>query len=183
MASSRLSTDWSAMGAMVLDRFDFILRMRMRGAPAIIGAVFLGTLALSLLLFLLLGNGMVGRILFFPAQAGRRLIAEQRFLPRQGSIEKDVAELAEGVLLGPTRHDALRIFPRGGSVIAAMANGRTLYLDLSPQLLADDPEVPLKGQDALDALTQSLKFNFPRFKEVVFLIDGQSPRFAEKKKI
>ncbi|MGA2975765.1 MAG: GerMN domain-containing protein [Spirochaetia bacterium] len=168
---------------MVLDRFDFILRMRIRGTPAVIGAVFLGTLTLSLLLFLFLGDGRVGRILFFPAQASRRLIAEQRFLPRRGSIEKDVVELAEGVLLGPTRHDALRVFPRGGSVIAAMVSGRTLYLDLSPQLLADDPEVPLKGQDALNALDHSLKFNFPRFQEVVFLIDGQSPRFAEKKKI
>ncbi len=157
--------------------------MRLRGKPAIVGYIFLGTLALSLLLFLLIGNGNVSRVLFFPPQSGHRLVAEQRFLPRHRGLELDAEELAEGVLLGPTRHDALRLFPRGGSVISVMASGKTLYIDLTPQILEDDPEVPIKGQDALDALGRSLRFNFPRLKEVVIFIDGQQPRFAEKKKI
>ena len=168
---------------MVLDRLDFLLRLRLRKAPAICGAVLLGTLALSLLLFLLAGNGRVERTMFFPNQSGRRLITEQRFLPRQGSLEKDIKEVAEGVLLGPARPDAQRLFPRGASVLAVMANGRTLYMDLSPALLAQDPELPLTGQAALDALERSIRFNFPRFRDFVFLIDGQSPSFSRNKKI
>lgn len=167
----------------MLDRLDFILGMRLPKRPAIVGAVFLGVLALSLLLFLLLGNGQVHRVLFFPAESGRRLLAEERFLPRHRSLEQSVSELAESVFLGPTRHDAVRLFPRGGSVIVALVHGRTLYLDLSSQLLADDPEVPLKGQDALDALARSIRYNFPRLGEVVFYIDGQLPRFPDKKNI
>jgi hypothetical protein len=167
----------------VLDRFDFILGMRLRGKAAILGLAFLGTLALSLLLFLFLGNARVSRILYFPTQGGRRLVAEQRYVPRQRGMEKDVAELAEGVLLGPTRHDAVRLFPRGGRVVSAMVSGRTLYLDLSPQVLLEDPEVPLKGAEALNALTRSVRYNFPSLKDVVFFIDGQQPRFPEKKKI
>jgi hypothetical protein len=139
--------------------------------------------ALSLLLFLLVGNGRVERTMYFPAQTGRRVIAEQRFLPRQGSLENDIKEVAEGVLLGPARPDARRLFPRGGSVLAVMMNGRTLYMDLSPAVLAKDPEVPLTVQAALDALERSIRFNFPRFRDVVFFVDGQSPRFAENKKI
>jgi hypothetical protein len=157
--------------------------MRLRGKPAIVGYIFLGTLAVSLLLFLLLGNGKVNRVLFFPGQSGRRLVAEQRFLPRHRGLEREATELAEGVLLGPTRHDALRLFPRGGSVISVMASGKTLYVDLTPQILVEDPEVPLRGQAALDALGKSLMFNFPRLREVVIFIDGQQPRFADKKKI
>jgi hypothetical protein len=168
---------------MVLDRLDFLLHVRLNRKAAICGGVLLGTLALSLLLFLLLGNGRVERTMFFPAHSGKRLIAEQRFLPRQGSLEKDIKEVAEGVLLGPARPDAQRLFPRGATVIAAMVNGRTLYVDLSAGLLAQDPEVPLKGQAAFDAFARSIRFNFPRFREVVFLIDGQVPRFAENKKI
>jgi hypothetical protein len=167
----------------VLDRFDFIVRMRLRGRPAILGLVFLGVLVLALALFLLVGSRNEGRILYFPAQGGGRMVAEERFLPRKHSLEGNVAELVEGVLLGPTRNDAVRIFPRGASVISAMISGRTLYLNLSPRLLVDDPEVPLKGTDALTALARSIRFNFPRVREIVFFIDGQPPRFAEKKNI
>ena len=167
----------------MLDRLDFLLRLRLSKAAAICGEVLLGTLVLSLLLFLLFGNGRVERTVFFPAHSGRRLIAEQRFIPRQGSLEKDIKEVAEEVLLGPSRPDAKRLFPRGATVIAAMVSGRTLYLDLSPMLLAQDPEVPLRGRTALDALARTIRFNFPRFRGVVFFIDGQAPRFAENKKI
>ena len=167
----------------MLGRYDFLLRTRFRGRPAILGAAFLGVLILSALLFLFFGNGKTERLLFFPSQTGRRLVAEERFLPRHRTLEENATELAEGVLLGPTRHDALRIFPRGGSVLSALVHGRTLYLDLTPNLLADDPDVPLKGKDAFDALARSIRFNFPVIREIIFFIDGQSPRFAEKKNI
>ena len=167
----------------MLDRLDFILRLRLRGRPLVIGAAFLGVLVLSLVLFLLEGNGKVVRVLFFPAQAGRGMVAEERLLPRHRILEQDVSELAEGLLLGPTRHDALRIFPRGGSVLSSFVRGRTLYIDLSPRLLVEDPEVPLKGEDALSALARSIKFNFPRVRQIVFFIDGQTPHFPAKKNI
>ncbi len=167
----------------MLGRYDFLLQTRLRGRPAIIGMVFLGLLVLSLLLFLFLGNSSVERLLFFPSQTGRRMVAEERFLPRHRTLEENVTEVAEGVLLGPTRNDAERVFPRGGAVLAALIHGRTLYLDLTPNLLADDPEVPLKGQDAFDALGRSLRFNFPSIREVVFFVDGQLPRFTPKKNI
>ena len=167
----------------MLGRFDFLLQTRLRGRPAILGIAFLGVLILSVLLFLFLGNGKTERLLFFPSQTGRRFVAEERFLPRHRTLEENVAELAEGVLLGPTRHDALRVFPRGGSVLSALIHGRTLYIDLSPNLLADDPDVPLKGAEAFDALGRSLRFNFPAIREVVFFVDGQLPRFDGKKNI
>jgi hypothetical protein len=165
-------------GVTVLSRLGIISRVREKGAPAVLGLAFVGVLALSLLLYLALGNGATSRILFFPVQKGRRLVAEQRYLPRKGGIEKDIVELVEGVLLGPTRHDAQRLFPHGGRVTAAMLGGRTLYLDLTPAILADDPEITLRGREALDALARTIRFNFPRVREVVFLVDGQSPRFA-----
>ena len=167
----------------MLDRFDFLLRMRLRGTPAAIGAAFFGTLGVSLLLFFLFGNSRVGRILYFPAPPIGRVVAELRFVPRHLTVEENVEEAADNVLLGPTRHDALRLFARGATVTAVMVSGRTLYLDLTPQILLDDPEVPLKGQDALAALTRSLRTNFPRFTEVIYFIDGQAPRLEEKKKI
>lgn len=167
----------------MLDRLDFMLRVRLRGRPLILGAALLGVLLFSLLLFFLAGNGKVARVLFFPAQTGRGMVSEERLLPRHRILEQDVTELAEGVLLGPTRHDALRIFPRGGSVFSSLVHGRTLYIDLSPRVLVEDPEVPLKGEDALTALARSIRFNFPRLRQIVFFIDGQLPHFPAKKNI
>ena len=167
----------------MLDRLDFLLRIRLRGRPAAIGAAFVGTLAVSLLLFFFFGDSRVSRILYFPSQPSGRLVAETRFVPRHPTLEENVQETADNVLLGPTRHDALRLFPRGATVTAVMVSGRTLYVDVTPQILADDPEVPVKGVDALAAFARSLKQSFPRFADVVFFIDGQAPRFPEKKKI
>jgi len=167
----------------VLDRLDSILRMRLRGAAGGAGIAFGAVLVVSLLFFFLWGNGRVGRILYFPATAGRGQVAEMRFMPRHSSLEASVEETANNVLLGPTSPDAQRLFARGALVSAVMVSGRTLYVDLTPQVLIDDPEAPRKGQDALAILTRSLRRNFPRFTEVVYLIDGQVPHFPEKKKI
>ncbi len=167
----------------MLDRLDFILRMRLRGAAAIVGGVFAGALVISLAWFLLFGNSRVARVLYFPAASGSRVLAELRLMPRHAGVEASVQETADSVLLGPTRPDADRLFPRGATVTAVMASGRTLYVDLTPQVLQADPEVPLATRDALNVLTRSLRQNFPRFTQVVYLIDGQVPRFAEEKKI
>jgi hypothetical protein len=167
----------------VLDRFDFITRMRVRGTPAVLGIVFLGVLAVSVGLYFLVGNSRSSRVLFFPTQDGRRLVAEERMVPRHRAAEQNVTELVEGVLLGPARQDAARLFPRGGRVLSAMAAGRELFVDLSPQILLVDREVPLAGDAALAALRRTIRFNFPRFREVVFYIDGQAPVFPGEKKI
>jgi hypothetical protein len=161
----------------VLERLDFLLSMRLRGKPATIGAVFLGVLVLSLLFFLLLGNGKTSRVLFFPGVTGRRLVAEERLIPRQPTREAEISQTAEEVLLGPARNDALRLFPRGARVISTFVEGRTIVMDLSPLVLLADPEVPLRGQEALAVLERSLRYNFPHLREVDFFIDGQPPRF------
>lgn len=161
----------------MLDRLDFLLRLRLRGKPATIGAVLLGVLVVSLLLFFLFGNAKVSRVLYFPGLSGQRLVGEERLIPRQGTLVAEITQTAEEVLLGPARNDALRLFPRGGRVIAAFVEGRTIIMDLSPLVLLADPEVPLRGSAALDALRKSLLFNFPHLREVDFFIDGQPPRF------
>ncbi len=161
----------------MLDRLDVLVRARLRGVPAILGAVLVATLAVSLLLFFVLGNARASRVLFFPGPGQGRLVAEERLLPRHGSLEANVEETAEAVLLGPARSDAQRLFPRGGRVVSVFLIGRTIVLDLSPQILADDPELPVRGRAALDALERTVRFNFPRLREVDLYVDGQRPRF------
>jgi hypothetical protein len=167
----------------VLDRFDFLLRVRLRGAAAGVGIALMAALAVSLLGFFLLGNARVPRILYFPGMSGTRTVAELRFVTRRSTLAANVRETVESVLLGPSRANAERLFPRGATVLAVMVSGRTLYLDLAPQVLAKDPEAPLGTPKALGILTRSLHLNFPRFSKIVYLIDGQVPTFPGEKKI
>ncbi len=64
-----------------------------------------------------------------------------------------------------------------------MLRGHTLYLDLTARVLEVDPEVPLSGSEAFEALDKSILLNFPRVHEIVLYIDGQLPRPAAKKNI
>jgi len=182
MVCARSFHDSNAAGVPVLSRLDFILQARLKGRPAMVGGVFAGALLLSVLLFLLLGNGKVSRVLFFPVGHGTRLAAEQRLLPRQHSLEGDVRDLVEGVLLGPMRHDLARVFPRGAAVRALVVHNRILYVDLAPSAALPDPEAPLRGAAAAEVLARSVRANFPRLREVVVFIDGQALQGPEQKK-
>lgn len=156
-------------------RLDFILQARLRGRPAIVGGVLLGALAVSLLLFLLLGNGKVPRVLFFPDTRGSRLVAEQRALPRHRGLEQEARELVEGFLLGPLRPDLARAFPRGVTVQSLLVRNRVLYVDISASAALPDPEVPLEAGEALEVLARAIRVNFPRVREVQATIGGQLP--------
>jgi len=167
----------------VFSRLDFLLDMRLKGRAGIAGWVLLGALVLSLVLFFFVGNARVERILYFPREHGKGSVAESRFLTRRTTLEGNITELVNGVLLGPARHDAARAFPRGATVRAAMIHGHTLYLDLTARVLAQDPDVPLGVGEAFDILMQSIRFNFPRVRDIVVYLDGQVPSLPEKKNI
>ena len=125
LASAHSSRDSNDTGVAVLDRLDFLLRMRIRGKPAILGLVFLGILALSLLLFPRFRR---------PDGATRssfsRLTRANAWSPRSVSSPATAVWSATSLSSwrasssGPTRHDALRIFPRGASVLSALMHGQ-----------------------------------------------------------
>lgn len=162
---------------------EFIRDLRVRGRAAIVGYILLGTLAVSVLAFFIVGDHRVERVLYFPREHGNGFVAEPRFLTRHRGLEASITELVNSVLLGPSRPEAARLFPRGATVRAVMVRGHTLFLDLTSQVLVADPEVPLTGAGAFDALGKSIRLNFPRVREIVLYIDGQVPRFSGKKNI
>jgi hypothetical protein len=99
-------------------------------------------------------------------------------------VEGDLEELVNGVILGPVSHDSARLLPRDTTVRALFLRGRVMYLDLSAEaVLTGNDDYPLRGEAALEALRKTIRFNFPRVREVFLLVDGQIPRFGEKKKI
>jgi hypothetical protein len=172
----------------VQGRLDFILKARLSGRPAIVGGTLIGALAVSLLLFFLLGNGKVQRVLFFPDMRGSRLVAEQRSLPRHRGLEEEARELVEGFLLGPLHPELARAFPRGATVQSLVVRNGVLFVDISAAAALPDPEVPMQAREALEALARAIRANFPRVRKVQATIGGQVPAVRalpaeEKKKI
>lgn len=154
------------------------------GRPAAVaGFSLFGVLALSLLVFFIWGNGRVKRVLFFPLEISGRLVSEERMLANHHNLEADLRELVDEEILGPERHDAALLIPRELTVRSLFVRSRVLYLDLSADFVTAGPDYPLRGKEALDAMRRSINFNFPRVREVAVTIDGQEPRFPEKKKI
>ncbi len=165
----------------MIDRWGWLSRVRLGRPPLAAGIVLLSVLSFSLLFFFMVGDRRGKRVLFFPGEKAGGLVAEERFLPNHGDVEKDLEELVNGVILGPVNHGSARLLPRDTTVRALFLRGHVLYIDLSADMVLAGREYPLRGKEALDALHRTICFNFPRVREVFFLVDGQIPYFGEKK--
>ncbi len=167
----------------MLDRLDFLRRIRLDRKQMAVGLVFLGVLALSLALAFTVGGARARRVVVFPAAGSARIVAEERYLPNHHDLEKNLRELVDGEILGPAARGSALLFPRDVTVRSLFVRSRVLYMDLSPELVLEGPEQPLHGEQALAVLEKSIRFNFPHVRSVVFTVGGQVPRFsAEEKK-
>jgi hypothetical protein len=170
-------------GAEVISRRFRMDNFRVDRSASIVGIVFLGALAVSILLFLLVGNSRVKRVFFFPASTDGRIAAESRLVPNHGDIELDIREFVEGEILGPVDYDFKLLMPREVTVRTLFVRSRVLYVDLSADFAVLGQGLPLGKAEMLDELKAAISFNFPRIREIVFLVDGQTPVFARTDKI
>jgi hypothetical protein len=136
-------------------------------------ALFLLLLLLSLVLFLT-GRHWARRTLFFPEISSPKLVGETRFLPRRGSLERDVQLLVEEAILGPELPMHRPLLPRETRLVSVLARQGRVYLSLSRGLLRE--EAAFAPEQALQALGNVLLFNFPRIRHLELLIEGQVPR-------
>jgi hypothetical protein len=138
-------------------------------------SLFLFLLLVSLALFLS-SRSWARRTLFFPEISSSRLVGETRFLPRRRSLEQDVHLLVEEAILGPEMPMHRPLLPRETRLISVLARQRRIYLSLSSGILREGGESPFTPEQALQALSNVILFNFPRIRRLELLIDGQVPR-------
>jgi spore germination protein GerM len=167
----------------VLVSLDFLSRIHLGRRALIAGSALVAVLLVSLFFFFLVGYKREKRVLFFPREGSAALAAEERFLPNHRDLEVDLRKLIEEVILGPAGHDEVRLIPREVTVRSLSVQNHVLYLDLSADIVTAGHEYPLHGDEALEALKKTILFNFPKVREVAVTVDGQVPRFGEKKKI
>jgi hypothetical protein len=128
---------------------------------------------LSLALYLLVPGSLTRTVLKFPGEISHVLTPEARSLPFNWDREHNVELLVREVLLGPARHDHLRLFSRQASVKSVLVRNATIYVDLSKESFIPDPDVIYSPMTALDVLKATLKDNFTGVSQVKFSVDGE----------
>jgi hypothetical protein len=104
-----------------------------------------------------------------------KLAGESRFLPRRRNLERDVQLLVEELILGPELPMHRLLLPRETRLLSVLARQRRVYLSLSHGILREGGESPFKPDEAMQALSDVILFNFPRIRHLELLIDGQVP--------
>ena len=101
---------------------------------------------------------------------------EVRYVPYRSRTSAAVRMLVEETILGPADHRTHRLLPREAEVISAHVAGEVIYVNLSHHAWLAATPVPSTGAERIQALHDTIRFNFPRLREVRILIEGQEPR-------
>lgn len=83
--------------------------------------------------------------------------------------------LVQDMILGPMRIQHGRLLPRTTDVRSLILQDGTVYIDLSAHVMEDDPAVRIPLDEALQAFSDTLMYNFRSLEDVVVTIDGQTP--------
>jgi len=134
-----------------------------------LGFIFL----LSLALYLLVPGTLTRTILQFPEEISHHVVSEVRSLPFNWDREHNVELLVREVLLGPARHDHLRLFSRDAGVRSVLVRGGTVYVDLSKGSFIPDPDAIYSPVISLDVLRHTITNNFTGVSQVVFSVEGE----------
>ena len=133
------------------------------------------SLIIALAFYLLLPPERVARTLFFPGTTTTTLNGERRLLPRVATDRRAMRLVVEDLLLGPSRIEHSRAFPRETRIESLILSDRTLYVDLSEQAMLHSAEVRVDVRTGLRAIRETLLYNFRSLDEVVITIDGNVP--------
>ena len=150
-----------------------MVRRKWRPLIVAVGLFFL-VLAASLALFEL-GGHWKRRVLFFPGLEGLKLSGEARFLPPRSRLEERISQLAEEAVLGPMDPMLRRYLPRETSIQSVVVRQGVAYVSVSWHVLKGTPEYHGTTFDALQALADTILYNFHRIRKLYLLVDGQIP--------
>jgi hypothetical protein len=135
--------------------------------------LLLASLLVSLLIYLFPNSSK--RVLFFPLGEDRRLVGETRFLPRRKGLEENIRLLVEEIILGPATPNYQRVVPQDLTVQNVILVQNTLYLSFSKEMLFAAAELNQTVDEMIQAVGNSVLYNFPGVKSLYVFIEGQLP--------
>ena len=141
----------------------------------IAGGILCGLFILSLTLFVFRSDRSVQRVLFFPNETTLELRGEYREIRLRADREADVLQVVRELILGPIQLNSGRVLPRDVEVRSIFLRDWQLYLDLSENVVFPQVPIELGFDEAIGAVKQTIRYNFPRISEIYVFVGGQQP--------
>ena len=148
---------------------DSLLRLHLPGLLLILA------LLIALAFFLIFAPERVARTLFFPGTTTTELSGERRLIPRVREEERALELLVEELLLGPARISHSRLLPREARTRSVILRDDVLYVDLNAAAMLEHEEVHVDITTGLDAIRETILYNFRWLEEVILTIDRNVP--------
>lgn len=124
----------------------------------------------SLVCFLLKGQGTRYSFIFPSAESGKEVI-ETRYL-RKIENKDEIRVYIDEILLGSQIERTKKLFSRDTKVLSCFKSGKTLYLDLSPDLIYESGDV-IAIQDGIELLKKNIRMNFANISEIQVFVNGK----------
>jgi hypothetical protein len=134
---------------------------------------FLALCIILSLLFFIFTSQWTKRVLFFPEVSSKKFEAEVRYLPEANSNAGNIRILLEDLLLGPSNFGYSSVLPTKSSLHSVMFEDGVLYVGFSKSIYQLDNNL-FGPREMLQAIANSLYFNFPWLKKIYFFIDGKA---------
>jgi hypothetical protein len=148
-----------------------LLRVRL---TAFFGVLLFCLLAASLVFFAVIDQWQ-RRVIFFPQVNTGRYVAEVRYLPGAASPIGDIRNLLVDILLGPSNFGNEEVLPAATRLNSAMLEKNRLYVGFSSGILQTRDGM-FRARERLQAVADSLYFNFPWLEKIYFFIEGRELR-------
>ena len=137
---------------------------------AIIASCIVIVFLLSLILYLTMNNTKRREFLFPSAEDNGSLVIEYRNLSKD-AVQGDVHYFVDELLLGSSVERTRMLFTPGTKVISCFERDKTLYLNLTDDLLQMGSGV-ITIKEGVELLEKNIQLNFPRIEEVELYVNG-----------
>ncbi|MDR2073283.1 MAG: GerMN domain-containing protein [Spirochaetaceae bacterium] len=133
---------------------------------------------LAFAFFELLHSGLTRRTFEFPALENGKLVVEDRMLRKAGSLEQNIKNYVEELILGPVSVTCVPLLTKGVKLQAFMYRDGTVYADFS-----GDAALPVQGGaplfESFLALNRGIRRNFRSISDVKLFVNGNEVFFSE----
>lgn len=130
----------------------------------------------SLAFFLIFADNKQEVVLFFPNDSNHQLTGEMRVVPKKSTVEGNLREVVNGLILGPEKLRHNRALAKSTMIRSLLVRGGLLYLDFSPGILFPEGDTSTGFSESLDAIRRSIRFNFPGIKKIIITVNGELPK-------
>lgn len=117
-------------------------------------------------------TGLVAVTLFFASPDGSSLVREGREIEPCDQLDTCLEEILEELINGPVG-DLEPVLPLTGMFNSVKLDGNTARVDFAQELLDGLPSGSSSELFAAYAVVDSICYNYPQVKQVVFTVDGK----------